>query len=635
LYAGIVFNLPSTRPSVWFPFSLVPVAGYSYLCFIRRQGRFSIEALVSYAVLIAGCIQFLGNGWLHILYIPFLIISSLFYRPGVIIPLSLVVPLLEIRHFMGGNRWEEAILSSVAVLTGALVSTVLSKMRGERDGIRKSLDALREEAEGMDFSAPAEIIKGEGLISQHLSATNKINEELREVLLITCQIVPADTAQMFALKGNSLHLRCSSDGRQDASLPDAGSLAQCLQKRVPVIYEPAEKNGGGHTCLAAPVMDGNFVAGLLTVQRGKEAAFLETDVRTVELFAHQTGRILKRQRIYSELQKEHLMLRKLKDGGSRLVGSLKTEDIAGSLIEAIYSIVPQERVAIAYCAPKDGKLEVVRLIGFTFSPGTIFDPHNTRMGLVCKSGELDYISDLRSERNPVLPFRIADEGSVLMLPLFYEKDFLGLVVLVSPRVNAIHPYQVELLKVLGNQASSSFASAKFHAEIEKMAVTDGLTGLFNHRHFQEKLSEEFKRMQRFGNPLSLFLVDIDFFKKINDTYGHPAGDEVLREVAGAIRETIRNVDIAARYGGEEFAVILPETNHEGAQRMAERLRKVIAERAFSLDGKARRVTVSIGVATSPYDTGSRDELIGKADQALYQAKRSGRDRCVLWKEIKE
>jgi len=634
-YAGIIFSLPSAKPLVWFPFSFIPAAGYSYLCFIKRQGKYSFETLASYALLIAGGIQLLNYGWLHVLYIPYLITLSFFYGPGIIVPLSLTIPLLEVRHFMGGNLWEEIILNSAAVMSGTLVSAVFSKIKGERDKMRKSLDSLKEEAEGMDFSAPADIIRGEGLISQHLSAANETNEEIREILLIARQIVSADTAEMFVLRGNSLHLRCTADGSRDAPVPDEGRLASCIRKKQSVVYEFPEKDGSGRTCIAAPVTDGNFVAGIITVQSGKEGAFRESDVRTVELFANQMGRILKRQRIYSQIQKEHLMLKKLKDGGARLIASLKTEDIAGSLIDAVYSIVPHERVSIALCIPRDDKFEVIRQIGFTFSHGSIFDPKNTRMGLVCGNREPDYISDLRNERNPVLPFKIGAEGSLFMLPLSFEKELLGVLVFLSPKANSVHPYQIELLKVLGNQASSSLANAKFHEEIERMAITDGLTGLFNHRNFQEKLTEEFMRMQRFQNPLSFLLIDIDFFKKINDTFGHPAGDEVLRGVAGIIRETIRNVDIPARYGGEEFAAILPGTNHEGAQKMAERLRKAIAERKFMIDGKDLQVTVSIGAATSPHDTGNREELIEKADQALYHAKRSGRDRCVLWKEIRE
>jgi diguanylate cyclase (GGDEF)-like protein len=277
---------------------------------------------------------------------------------------------------------------------------------------------------------------------------------------------------------------------------------------------------------------------------------------------------------------------------------------------------------------------MVRQIGFALSEGGTFDLGSTRMGLVARSREPDYISDLRNERSPALPFKIHDEGSLFMMPLFYEKELLGILVFLSPVPNAIRPYQIELLKVLGNQASSSLANAKFHAEIEKMAITDGLTGLFNHRNFQEKLTAEFRRLERFSAPLSLLLIDIDFFKKINDTYGHPAGDEVLREVAGVIRETIRNVDIPARYGGEEFAALLPGTNHEGALKMAERLRETIAERRFRIEGKELRVSVSIGAATSPHDAGAKEELVEKADKALYNAKRNGRNRCVLWREVK-
>jgi diguanylate cyclase (GGDEF)-like protein len=328
------------------------------------------------------------------------------------------------------------------------------------------------------------------------------------------------------------------------------------------------------------------------------------------------------------------MLRKLKDGGTRLIASLKIDDIAPSLIDAVYSIAPQERVSIALFTPKGEQFEMVRQIGFALSEGSTFDLGTTRIGLVARSREPDYISNLRNERSPVLPFKIHDEGSLFIMPLSYEKELLGILIFLSPIPNAIRPYQIELLKVLGNQAASSLANAKFHAEIERMAITDGLTGLFNHRNFQEKLAAEFRRLERFSAPLSLLLIDIDFFKKINDSYGHPAGDEVLRGVARVIRETVRSVDIPARYGGEEFAALLPGTNHEGALKMAERLRESIEKTRFPFEGKELRVTVSIGAATSPHDAVAKEELVEKTDKALYYAKRNGRNRCVPWKEVK-
>jgi diguanylate cyclase (GGDEF)-like protein len=172
-----------------------------------------------------------------------------------------------------------------------------------------------------------------------------------------------------------------------------------------------------------------------------------------------------------------------------------------------------------------------------------------------------------------------------------------------------------------------------HAEIETLATTDGLTGLYNHRRFQEKLSEEFKRLSRYSSPVSLILSDIDYFKKVNDTYGHPVGDLVLKGVSEIIREEIRDMDVPARYGGEEFAVILPGTDAEGVKNIAERLRKAVMDKTFFADDKSLKVTMSLGIATAPVDAKSKEELIEKADQALYNAKHSGRNRSVLWRSM--
>jgi diguanylate cyclase (GGDEF)-like protein len=253
--------------------------------------------------------------------------------------------------------------------------------------------------------------------------------------------------------------------------------------------------------------------------------------------------------------------------------------------------------------------------------------------MAIRNGEPLYFSDLKDNRIPVLPFKTARAGSIFMLPLLYERELLGMLIFLSEKDRALNSYQLELLEVLGNQASLSLANAKFHHELEQLAITDGLTGLYNHRHFQEKLSSELRRLRRFSDPLSLLLVDIDFFKKVNDSYGHPAGDEILRGVAKIIRGTVRHIDIPARYGGEEFAAILLGTNRDGARKMAERLRRAVTENRCSVNGKDLTVTVSIGSATSPSDAETHEQIIEKADQALYHAKRTGRNRCVLWDDI--
>lgn len=593
-----------------------------------------LETLSSFALLIAGCIQLLKHAWLHIAYIPLLIALSALCEPAVVVPLTLLVPFLEIGHFREGFFEEEFFFSVAVIVSGILASLIFSRIKGERDRTKRYFDSLKEEAELIDVNTPAGIISSEGLVSQHLSAKNEANADIREILLLARHVVSADSANVFVLRDNSLQLRCSSEpaGRNDIPLEEL--TTSCIRNRQLVAFNDvkSEKNNSPSSHLAAPLVDGNFAYGMLTVHGSRP--FTEAEGKTIEMFARQVVKLFNRHRVYSQLRKEHLMLKKLKEGGSRLISSLNAEDIARSLIEAAYSIAPQERVSIALFVPRDEGFEVLRQIGFRLPESACFDLAGTRLGLVCRSREPDYISDLRNERSAVLPFKISGEGSILMLPLSYEKELLGILVFLSPASNALRPYQIELLKVLGNQASSSLANAKFHAEIERMAITDGLTGLFNHRNFQERLFAEFKRLQRLPDPFSLLLIDIDFFKKINDLYGHPAGDEVLRNIAGVIRETVRDVDVPARYGGEEFAAILLGTNHEGALNLAERLRTSVQNRRFNLDGRDVKVTVSIGVATAPYDTGDKEELVEKADQALYHAKRNGRNRCVLWREIK-
>jgi len=170
-----------------------------------------------------------------------------------------------------------------------------------------------------------------------------------------------------------------------------------------------------------------------------------------------------------------------------------------------------------------------------------------------------------------------------------------------------------------------------NARLAQLAVTDGLTGLFNHRHFHERLALEVERSGRNGLPLALFMIDVDHFKKYNDTHGHPAGDEVLRQVARLLVDGRRVNDFCARYGGEEFAVVLVDTPKIIAAKVAEKLRERVAAYPFaSADTQpSGRLTISIGVASFPDDAGDPESLVRSADAALYRAKAGGRDCVVL------
>ena len=238
--------------------------------------------------------------------------------------------------------------------------------------------------------------------------------------------------------------------------------------------------------------------------------------------------------------------------------------------------------------------------------------------------------------------RLPERKSIMIVPLEVQHEELGRYVLLSSRSH--RPYgdhEVKFARVVASAAANGLANAALYEQSEidnqrltRLANTDDLTMLYNHRHFYQRLEEEFKRAERYGSDLSLILLDLDHFKRVNDTLGHQKGDAVLRELATVLHRTIRETDLLARYGGEEFAVLLPETNLAGAFQQAERLRRQVKAHYFeALQG--RPLTISCGAACLPFSNAElhvprhrQDALIAWADQALYTAKRGGRDRSV-------
>jgi diguanylate cyclase (GGDEF)-like protein len=205
------------------------------------------------------------------------------------------------------------------------------------------------------------------------------------------------------------------------------------------------------------------------------------------------------------------------------------------------------------------------------------------------------------------------------------------IVSIARGDHAFTPAERELFAYLTNQASVSVENVDLHETVQKQAVTDELTGLFNHRRFQEVISAEVERARRYGQEMGLIMLDIDNFKQVNDTYGHLQGDFVLREVARVLRQSSREIDEPARYGGEEMAVALPQTDLEGAYQFAERVRHAVEALELPLptgDGTLK-VTASFGVASlATADHADKDALVRAADRALYEAKRTGKNRTV-------
>ncbi|NUP98422.1 MAG: sensor domain-containing diguanylate cyclase, partial [Armatimonadetes bacterium] len=183
------------------------------------------------------------------------------------------------------------------------------------------------------------------------------------------------------------------------------------------------------------------------------------------------------------------------------------------------------------------------------------------------------------------------------------------------------------LTLLASQAAVSIENARLYETLQRLAVTDPLTRLFRRNYFEEQLEAELGRCRRYGRPLSLMMLDIDHFKSINDTYGHPGGDQVLQGLAGVLRRYGRKDDLIARYGGEEFVAYLVETDQEGAALAGERIRSAVEQQDFVLnDGRRLRVTISVGTASFPNDGPDAAALMQRADLALYAAKHGGRNQ---------
>ncbi len=214
--------------------------------------------------------------------------------------------------------------------------------------------------------------------------------------------------------------------------------------------------------------------------------------------------------------------------------------------------------------------------------------------------------------------------SVMVVPLVAENRLTGCAVVGSYRPNVYDDHDLRLLTILGGQVAVAMENAILYRRTEELVITDPMTGLYNYRYLYPKLNEEIKLARASGNRVSLIYLDIDNFKAYNDQLGHQAGDRILREFAAIIRENIRDTDTPVRYGGDEFVVLLSGTGPEEARAVAQRIKDQVADHLFLDDGV--RLTVSAGIATFPDHASSGDELIHRADKAMYMGKRDGNDQ---------
>ena len=262
---------------------------------------------------------------------------------------------------------------------------------------------------------------------------------------------------------------------------------------------------------------------------------------------------------------------------------------------------------------------------------------NTLTALTAENGKSISISKLKlslNNRSMMQSLGKTSEEPLEMesFPLRVKGNVLGVVSVCTAPNQVLLQRELDLFETIFGSMGIAVENALLHETMKHQALTDGLTGLYNHRTFQDFLDKEMLRSVREGKKLSLLIIDIDFFKKINDNYGHPTGDQVLKHVVKELNESMRPYDVICRYGGEEFSAILRDVGSETAQSIAERLRSKIEEAPYQNGTATIPITVSMGVATYPEeDISTKPSLIEAADKALYQAKQGGRNRVVVFK----
>jgi diguanylate cyclase (GGDEF)-like protein len=228
------------------------------------------------------------------------------------------------------------------------------------------------------------------------------------------------------------------------------------------------------------------------------------------------------------------------------------------------------------------------------------------------------------------PVRVPPQATLkshFTLPLAVEGEIIGGISLNSDKPNAFEAPDLQFFSVIGYQMAATLKHFQRFSSVKDMATYDTLTSLHNRRYFDERLTLETQKAFRSGAPLSLIMVDIDHFKKVNDTFGHTEGDKVLREISYLLRTSVRKKDVVARYGGEEFVLILPEAGTEESLAIAERIRRTVEKKPFEVGAIQLKLTVSLGISRFPDDRpASKEELIRMADLALYDAKRGGRNQ---------
>jgi two-component system, cell cycle response regulator len=591
-----------------------------------------------------------------------------FHRMRVGIPLALGAVALEAAMAFGPGAAAGAAASFpghaifIAVFAGLNVAFLHAEVARQRREHRRRLEtevaSMREEAR--DFRLSSTSSPSESRVRTRAEEEEKLSqgsiETIHQQLFATLDLLRKSLGlQTCALlwldpSGERLKLKeVVRDGPPVAEGPfpaRTGVLGAILKERKPLCLEaprpqllpyyevPVEVDA----FLGVPVVEGTALRGILVVDRRGGGPFAAREQELVAAAAGQVMRIVQSERVFQAVERSKHEHERFYRASAALNRALTLAEVYDAAIEGARGVCEFDFAAVALHEPRDGSHTVHRVVGEGAEAldGRRFRDPSSLASMVVKNrlalpggGEWGDRDDAAFDPS----VRLAEFQSLLMLPLPVKDEVIGTLTVAARRPGAFPSDRREMLGVIANQVAISVQNGRMYQALEEQATTDGLTGLVNHRTFQERFSAMLTRAERHNFTVALLLTDIDHFKKINDTYGHPTGDEVLRRVAALLAVSARKIDITARYGGEEFALVLESTQREGAFQLAERIRQEIAEQVFESSKGPFSATMSLGIALYPHDGRVKSEIIKNADAALYAAKHGGRNRTVHFGDL--
>jgi diguanylate cyclase (GGDEF)-like protein len=572
-------------------------------------------------------------------------------------------------RFPSGNELllRAGLVGVLLVLIPMFLWQTLRRLHTDEARLRTTLDRLRDGLEAMEDLPEPQLggdlkeISPDHRQDQALIAMAQLDQVLENQLAILKAGLPqAHSCLLFLYKPREecLVLHRAVGDPPDALRPQVriakgrGLLGWLAQEMRPVrlgsldaphfYLEYYSRSVKARSFIAHPILRENRLHGMLCADSLRAEAFDEAAELFLGLMASEVLYVLEghreRERIKTKTHEFSGLLAVSKALSSKLDLQHRLETMADLTRE----IVSYDHCLILLMEP-GGRRATIKVVRGIEDP----DLHETSvplsdglLSLIVKNRHELLFSKLPGEADRAGIFAAASRiqipaKSFLGIPMIVEDRVIGLFVLLSRREDAFSGYEKHTLTIICNQAAQAISDAQLHAQVERMAVTDGLTGILNHRRFQERLAEEFLRIARHPDPISLLLIDIDHFKKFNDAYGHPVGDLILKKIAKVLTRLTRSADIVARYGGEEFVVALFKAESRQAERLAERIRKTIESTEFEAQEQTLRVTVSVGAASCPQDAQTRETLIELADRALYHAKNTGRNRIASFHEVRK